>query len=295
MQFCSKNTRNKCVGIGWQCELCFVAFAIVNWITLNEVVTIDLSVIHYDVIECDWFTIIKELSFHQNQHVLSVEKLGVGRCFLSSVKWHLLCSLFSLSLSLLPTHLLCCVSWFFFLECIQCLYSMQYAVRIQDMSICQITLLMLLCAAFLLSFFLSAFFPISIFLCQWAVIQVAVTVANFDRLYIPAHLNRCANHVKKSKHFVYTLPPVWHKEFTIAIPNPNWTKPAHQRASKKNTNTKWQQQQRQKPKKNIHQQQKITLSCSVCAHVQETAAILSQSSRVLYSLWRTATRENTDL
>lgn len=52
--------------LGWPIErwLCSVRF---QW-SCNDV---DLSLIYYDVIECDWFTIILELSSHPNQHVLS--------------------------------------------------------------------------------------------------------------------------------------------------------------------------------------------------------------------------------
>lgn len=47
-------------------------------------------------------------------------------------------------------------------------------------------------------------------LCHVAAVQaVAVNFAIARSIVnIPAHLNRCADRVKKSKHFVYTLPPV---------------------------------------------------------------------------------------
>lgn len=123
----------------------------------NEVVTIDLSVIHYDVIECDWFTIIKELTFHPNQHVLSVEKDGSSnraaaavllclRFFfhvydshchvLGDIYCFVVVQFFFFRYSLLPTYLKADTQR----HCLRCTLPCTQGIQ----SICQITLLMLL-------------------------------------------------------------------------------------------------------------------------------------------------------
>lgn len=108
--------------VNFQVLFCWCASRLKVVVALNEVVTIDLSVTYYDVIECDWFTIIKELSFHPNQHVLSALKSSNRWCFviscvlwfaLSCVRWHLLfvivCALFFYC----HRHILfCCESWY---------------------------------------------------------------------------------------------------------------------------------------------------------------------------------------